>query len=666
MSISSLRLRLQATAASTSKVPWLTGLHQYFAYHGVWAPGVRALRVLTIRAKVLLVMGILAAPLGPLAWYVAEQQNHTVQVTTQRLAGLNLAAAVSALGVEISSPAAALESGLAPGVDGRAQADARLVQAYDEALAARLPVQLVWEQGRVAVVRELKSPWGASSGQELRQQALAALQLLRESAVESAAVQATNDKQLQASAELALTRLPRLQVALTVLRRAVAESLSTEARAADADRTAGLVRLAGATSEVNRLALDATLLLRAAAASKGQLAPADAPLQEVQSYLRLLSQQLLVREPQADAAALRAVYTKARSEVHDLRLQRLALVSDVLRQDLAEARQLRTRVFVAMAVSLLVAAYLTYCFFLVMRGGIVQIDLQMKRVSEGDLSARLRPLGVDEVATTMQSMTQALVRLSDLLASVRQGVAAVKQATQQVAEGNNELSNRNRDTAQGVSSVLDGVERSASQLADCGRQVEDVVGLVQALRLESARNRKQMQRLRERMTALRGKSHEIGEIVRLIDNIAFRTNILALNASVEASKAGDAGRGFAVVAQEVRSLALRGADAARRIGDIVARSTDDIELSGAVAEETGVALAKADEHVDQIHRVMDEVAALTRDGETETGRIVEQLSRIKDDTAQNLRQVEQLAVASESLRSQGERLSHKVAQFKLS
>jgi methyl-accepting chemotaxis protein len=121
-----------------------------------------------------------------------------------------------------------------------------------------------------------------------------------------------------------------------------------------------------------------------------------------------------------------------------------------------------------------------------------------------------------------------------------------------------------------------------------------------------------------------------------------------------------------VVAQEVRSLALRGADAARRIGDIVVRSTDDIELSGAVAEETGVALAKADEHVDQIHRVMDEVAALTRDGETETGRIVEQLSRIKDDTDQSLRQVEQLAVASESLRSQGERLSHKVAQFKLS
>ena len=665
MSISSLRLRLQASTG-TEHGAWWSGLRQYFAYHGVWAPGVRALRVLTIRAKVLLVMGILATPLGPLAWHVAGEQNDSVRTNTQRLAGVNLAAAVSALRVEIGAPATALESGTALAADGRAQADARMTQAYGDALAAQLPVQLVWEQGRVAVERALKSTWAAQGVQEVNQQALAALQQLRDRAVESAAVQATDDKQLQASAELAMNELPRLQVALTMLRRAVHDTLSPDARAVDADRTVTLIRLASATSEAGLLARDVSVLLGVGANGKPVVGAATSPLPEVQAYLRLVRQQLLVREPQADLAALRASYQKARSEVHGLREARLAWVGERLQRDLAEAELLRTRVFAALAITLLLAGYLTYCFFLVMRGGIVQIEMQMKRVSEGDLSARLRPLGVDEVATTMQSMTAALVHLSDLLASVRQGVAAVKQASQQVALGNTDLSNRNRDTAEAVSSVLEGVERSAAQLAASGRQVEDVVGLVQALRLESARNRKQMQRLRERMTALRGKSHEIGEIVRLIDNIAFRTNILALNASVEASKAGDAGRGFAVVAQEVRSLALRGADAARRIGDIVVRSTDDIELSGAVAEETGLALAKADEHVDQIHRVMDEVAALTRDGETETGRIVESLSRIKDDTAQNLRQVEQLAVASESLRSQGERLSHKVSQFKLS
>ena len=121
-----------------------------------------------------------------------------------------------------------------------------------------------------------------------------------------------------------------------------------------------------------------------------------------------------------------------------------------------------------------------------------------------------------------------------------------------------------------------GVARSVQQLTACGQQVEKVVGLVQSLRLESARNRKQMQRLRERMQSLRGKSQEIGEMVTLIDNIAFRTNVLALNASVEASKAGEAGRGFAVVASEVRALAQRSASAAKEIKDLITVSVEQV------------------------------------------------------------------------------------------
>jgi methyl-accepting chemotaxis protein len=214
--------------------------------------------------------------------------------------------------------------------------------------------------------------------------------------------------------------------------------------------------------------------------------------------------------------------------------------------------------------------------------------------------------------------------------------------------------------------VVEGVARYAAQLEACGRQVETVVHTVAALRLESARNRRQMQRLGERMKALRNNSREIGQMVALIDSVAFRTNILALNASVEASKAGEAGRGFAVVAQEVRSLALRGADSAQRINEIVARCVEDIELSGALADETGKALATADKHVDQIHVAMDDVASLTREGGKDTAQILTQLTALEEGSARNVTLVESLAGASAALRSQGELLVHKVGQFRLS
>jgi methyl-accepting chemotaxis protein len=266
----------------------------------------------------------------------------------------------------------------------------------------------------------------------------------------------------------------------------------------------------------------------------------------------------------------------------------------------------------------------------------------------------------------MQQMTTSLVRLSDLLAAVQQGVGAVTQASQQVAAGNGDLSQRSREASEALASVVDGVSRCAAQLESCGRKVELVVGTVQTLRLESARNRKQMHRLRERMAALRNNSREIGEIVSLIDAIAFRTNILALNASVEASKAGEAGRGFAVVAQEVRNLALRGAQSARRIGSIVSRSTDDIDMSRALAEEAGKSLAVADLQVDEIHRAMDEVALLTASGEKESADVLNQVTQIRSGTLQNLRLVEHLASASNALRAQGEGLAQKIGRFKLS
>jgi methyl-accepting chemotaxis protein len=380
----------------------------------------------------------------------------------------------------------------------------------------------------------------------------------------------------------------------------------------------------------------------------------------------LLRAEAIRVEGTPDYPKIRASYHEARQEIRLARNSEFEQVEQALQHELTQAEAVRRWIFGALVASILLSQYLLYCFFLVMRGGLRQLNQQMNQMAQGDLSARLSPLGGDEVAQMMRAMTDSLVRLSDLMATMRQGVASVEQAAHQVALGNADLKSRNQETSSALHVIVDAVTRYSTQLEACGRQVETVVETVQALRLESARNRKQMHRLRERMSALRGKSREIGEIVTLIDTIAFRTNILALNASVEASKAGEAGRGFAVVAQEVRSLALRGAESARRIGEIVSRSTEDIETSGALADEAGKSMAEADARVDQIHTAMDDVAALTRSGEKDSAEILAQLTSIQGGTDQSLLLVEQLATASGGLRQQSERLTHKVAQFRLS
>jgi methyl-accepting chemotaxis protein len=664
MTLNSLRLRLQAGEAF-QPMAWWHDVREYFRYHGVWAPGVRALRLLTIRTKVLLLMVILSAPVVPLTVDFVLRQNETVNRAEQKLAGLQFIRAVSKLGVAFTGPQSSADLKGPLGPDQRQQAYADLQVAFTAAADAGLAVRKPWERARPVVERALRLSWDTSAEViAVNSLAIQALVDLRNEAMSVAAVHASADVTIEKAARLGLDELPSLQIALMNLRLELQRGAAAAPAAGDVGaRLAAAVAQASLWAEADRLARRVDLLTPDAPTDK---VAATSLIPLAHQYLSAVRQQMPQADTPLDPTQMNAAYGKARSEVSELRLKTTAVLEGLLVAQREQAARNRLGLFALLALATALASYLCYCFFLVMRGGVAQISQQMKRVEEGDLSARLTPLGVDEVASTMASMTTALVRLSDLMASVRQGVSSVKQAAQQVAMGNSDLSRRNRATAEGLSAVVDGVARNAEQLAACGRQVETVVGLVQALRLESARNRKQMHRLRERMGSLRGKSHEIGEVVRLIDNIAFRTNILALNASVEASKAGEAGRGFAVVALEVRSLAIRGADAARHIGDIVSRSTEDIELSGALAEETGVALAKADVHVDQIHLAMDTVAELTRSGESESGQLLVQLTGIKEDTSQSLHQVEQLATASDALHSQGERLAHKVAQFKLS
>jgi methyl-accepting chemotaxis protein len=656
------RPSLQLPQALAGHAIW-RGLHEFFAYHGVWAPGVRLLRMLTVRAKVALVMGIVAVPLLPLSWYVLSDLHQTVVQSSQRLAGLRMAGSALELAVKLGQQRRALESGrdLAPHQAG----DQHLIVAGAVLVAgqAGLPVQQMWERERPVLERALaldKLP--PESRLAALDAALEAARELHRAAADLSDAEVTSDRRLAAQAVLALHDLPDLLIELSRTRAAVSTAATQDDRATAAERFEPLMKVAAHVVNAEHIARD---LNKHWHESGGAVGKAD-PLPEVQAYLALVRRLRLVPEPAADAAALQAGFTAARDAVHKLRRGLLATVDARLVQESEQAQAGRTRVMAALACAGALSMYLLYTFLLVMRGGLVQLNHQMNRMAEGDLSARLSPLGVDEVATTMKAMTQSLVRLSDLLATVRHGVSAVTQASQQVAHGNADLSQRHHDTARHIAEVVDGVQRYAAQLEACGRQVEAVVGSVQVLRLESARSRKQMQRLRERMGALRLKSREIGEIVTLIDHIAFRTNILALNASVEASKAGESGRGFAVVAQEVRSLAQRGAESARRIGDIVARSAEDIEQSGQLAEETGEALASADRQVDQIGSAMDDVAGLTRSGEQESAAILSQITAIRNGSDEGLQRVQQLATASDALRAQGERLAHKIGQFKLS
>jgi methyl-accepting chemotaxis protein len=640
---------------------------EFFAYHGVWAFGVRAMRLWSLRMKMLLLVTVMALPLLPLMFQQIVERNEVVLESAHRLAGLPVSEAVFNLGGVLDQEMRALETGQPPPGDALPHALGALRAALQTAEADGLRLEGLLQTHQPALERAARSGTQAPASRlSALLGARLAIAAIRQAAVDASRVLLTRDPVRAARASLAVDYLPTILRELSILRGLTVRqtALLAQTMVPTAELHELMITAAGRAENVNRLlglsehALEIT--------RDHYYADGEATLHASRALLARLRTTLLAPDLVTAPPALRQEVNDAFTLITLLQRKVHQALDLELHQLHDDAQSQRLRLFGALALTTLLATYLVYSFFLVMRGGLAKLNHQMTRMAQGDLSARPMGLGGDEVADTLQAMTTSLARLSDLLASMRQGVGSITQASVQIAAGNGDLSARSRRSAEGLDQLVAAVTRYTEQLQTCSRSVEDVVTTVQTLRLASVRNLRQVQRLQERMTSLRGNSREIGEIVNLIDNIAFRTNILALNASVEASKAGDAGRGFAVVAQEVRALATRSADSARRVSDIVIRSTQEIEQGKALADETGLSIQEADGHVDKIHSAMSGVAALTKQGDVESAEILDEIKALKDSTAKNLGLVDQLAVASDALRGQGERLSHKVGLFKLS
>lgn len=642
-------------------------VQEYFAYHGVWAVGVRALRRWSLRLKMALLVTVMALPLVPLMVQQVLERHATVHESIHRILGLQVAGDSLAVSVMLDKQQQRLESGLPGTNDGEAAALAKLVASVQAAIAHQLPLADVLQTQQAALDRATS---GTSQSVPAKLEAIAnghqALRAVRVAAIDQSKILQHRDAGLAAEATLAASYLPALRDEVAKLRslsvRQAALMESSPRSATDLHNVA--ITVAGAAETAARLLMLSERAL--GQVNGGKQAGNDSPLGNTGQLLAKVRGSMLPLEPTTDVLVIRQHAVQALDQIDALQKAMQASVDRQLLAMRETAQSQRNGLYAALALSTVLAIYMIYSFFLVMRGGLDKLSSQMEHMAKGDLSSRPQALGGDEVADTLRSMNTSLARLSDLLASVRQGVGAITQAAQQIAKGNTDLSARSGRSADGLNEQVASVMRYSEQLQACSRMVDSVVTTVQALRLASVRNRKQMARLQDRMASLKVKSREINQVVGLIESIAFRTNILALNAQVEACKAGDAGRGFAVVAQEVRALATRSADSARRVNEIVTVSNLEIEQSGALADETSDSIHAADVHVDAIYSAMSSVAELTKQGDQESSAILAEITVLKDSTAKNLALVEQLAVASDALRGQGERLSHKVGLFKLS
>jgi len=189
---------------------------------------------------------------------------------------------------------------------------------------------------------------------------------------------------------------------------------------------------------------------------------------------------------------------------------------------------------------------------------------------------------------------------------------------------------------------------TAKQNADRSKSVDQIAKEAENFATEGGEAVKKVVNM---MQAINESAKRISEIIYFMDNIAFQTNILALNASVEASRAGEHGRGFAVLAIEIRNLAQRSATSAREIKNLIGDSLEKVGQGVELADDTGKIIEGIVESIQKVSHAVSEITLATNEQSQSIDEVNQAILQMDRITQQNASLVEELATAAAHLKN---------------
>lgn len=283
-------------------------------------------------------------------------------------------------------------------------------------------------------------------------------------------------------------------------------------------------------------------------------------------------------------------------------------------------------------------------------------------LAEGDFTVSFKARSEDDIMN--KALEKLVVKFNAMVKEINTSSEQVASASKQIAHGAQALAQGSTDQAAAVEQLSASITEIEEKTKENAKKADLAAKLTETIKKSAEMGHQNMNDMMVAVKEINIASHNISDVIKLISDIAFQTNILSLNAAVEAARAGQQGNGFDVVAKEVRNLAAKSAEAVKDTADLITVSIEKAELGAHIADKTAESLKAIVTGIDESSKIAFEIALLSEEQSIGIMQINKGIEQVADVISQNSATAEESAASSEQMSGQAIILNNILLRFK--